>query len=67
MLSVLAIGQFSRYVLEVRRVDARLALAREAVAAFASDPAAARAAARWVDPDPAWGDEPPTFELAAPR
>ena len=51
-------GAISRYVLPLRRVDARIELVRQAL----TDPAARELAAG----DPAWGDDPPRLVLRLP-
>jgi len=67
VLAMIAVPNVSNQLWGLHQLDARMQLAAQALAALESDREAALVRGTWTADDPAWGDDPPVFELAGPR
>lgn len=66
-LALIAVPNISASLWGLHQGDARCELARRALEALEADRAAALAQGTWTSDDPAWGLEPPVFELVTTR
>jgi hypothetical protein len=63
ILAMMAAPNITSTLWGLRRGDAQLAQAARAIDALEADRAAALAQKTWIDEDPLWGVDPPTFSL----